>query len=194
MVGQGAGDHRLSGRVLDCNALAADHGFIYRAACERVSVKSALMRSRGRRTTRSPRTSWLASMTLNWPSRRTRALIAKRVPPRSGHPLLLPSVLTVALPSGLAAWLAWRRSTWAPVAVIDIAAPAEEIFDVIVDARNEPRWNPKNAPSADAHSRACRRGYDVSGGVRSGGGRGVDRGHEDRPSPLMDGDKPVTSP
>jgi hypothetical protein len=30
-----------------------------------------------------------------------------------------------------------------PVAVIDIAAPAEEIFDVIVDARNEPRWNPK---------------------------------------------------
>jgi hypothetical protein len=143
MVGQGAGDHRLSGRVLDCNALAADHGFIYRAACERVSVKSALMRSRGRRTTRSPRTSWLASMTLNWPSRRTRALIAKRVPPRSGHPLLLPSVLTVALPSGLAAWLAWRRSTWAPVAVIDIAAPAEEIFDVIVDARNEPRWNPK---------------------------------------------------
>jgi hypothetical protein len=76
-------------------------------------------------------------------SRRTRALIAKRVPPRSGHPLLLPSVLTVALPSGLAAWLAWRRSTWAPVAVIDIAAPAEEIFDVIVDPRNEPRWNPK---------------------------------------------------
>ena len=65
------------------------------------------------------------------------------MPPRSGHPLLLPSVLTVALPSGLAAWLAWRRSTWAPVAVIDIAAPAEEIFDVIVDARNEPRWNPK---------------------------------------------------
>jgi hypothetical protein len=118
----------------------------------------------------------------------------QRLPPRSGHPLLLPSVLTVALPSGLAAWLAWRRSTWAPVAVIDIAAPAEEIFDVIVDARNEPRWNPKNAPSADAHSRACRRGYDVSGGVRSGGGRGVDRGHEDRPSPLMDGDKPVTSP
>ena len=67
----------------------------------------------------------------------------QRLPPRSGHPLLLPSVLTVALPSGLAAWLAWRHSTWAPVAVIDIAAPAEEIFDVIVDARNEPRWNPK---------------------------------------------------
>ena len=67
----------------------------------------------------------------------------QRLPARSSHPLLLPSVLTVALPSGLAAWLAWRRSTWAPVAVIDIAAPAEEIFDVIVDARNEPRWNPK---------------------------------------------------
>ena len=27
--------------------------------------------------------------------------------------------------------------------MIDIAAPAEQIFDVIVDARNEPRWNPK---------------------------------------------------
>jgi diacylglycerol O-acyltransferase / wax synthase len=26
---------------------------------------------------------------------------------------------------------------------IDIAAPAEEIFDVIVDVRNEPRWNPQ---------------------------------------------------
>ena len=26
--------------------------------------------------------------------------------------------LTVALPSGLAAWLAWRRSPWAPVAVL----------------------------------------------------------------------------
>ena len=61
-------------------------------------------------------------MTLNWPSRRTRALIAKRVPPRSGHPLLLPSVLTVALPSGLAAWLAWRRSPWAPVAVLVASA------------------------------------------------------------------------
>jgi uncharacterized protein YndB with AHSA1/START domain len=26
---------------------------------------------------------------------------------------------------------------------IDIAAPAEEIFDVIVDVRNDPRWNPQ---------------------------------------------------
>ena len=26
---------------------------------------------------------------------------------------------------------------------IDIAAPAEEIFDLIVDVRNEPRWNPQ---------------------------------------------------
>ena len=31
----------------------------------------------------------------------------------------------------------------------------------------------QNAPSADAHSRACRRGYDVSGGVRSGVGEAL---------------------
>ena len=105
MVGQGAGDHLLSGRVLDCNALASDHGLIHRAACERVSVKSALMRSRGRRTTRSPRTSWLASMTLNWPSRRTRALIGSSGCGRK------------------------ERGT----------------------------MESQNAPSADAHSRACRR-------------------------------------
>jgi hypothetical protein len=30
--------------------------------------------------------------------------------------------LTVALPSGLAAWLAWRRSRWAPVAVMVASA------------------------------------------------------------------------
>jgi hypothetical protein len=30
--------------------------------------------------------------------------------------------LTVALPSGLAAWLAWRRSRWAPVAVLVASA------------------------------------------------------------------------
>jgi hypothetical protein len=30
--------------------------------------------------------------------------------------------LTVALPSGLAAWLAWRRSPWAPVAVLAASA------------------------------------------------------------------------
>jgi hypothetical protein len=30
--------------------------------------------------------------------------------------------LTVALPSGLAAWLAWRRSSWAPVAVLVASA------------------------------------------------------------------------
>ena len=30
--------------------------------------------------------------------------------------------LTVALPSGLAAWLAWRRSPWAPVAVLVASA------------------------------------------------------------------------
>ena len=31
-------------------------------------------------------------------------------------------LLTVALPSGLAAWLAWRRSPWAPVAVLVASA------------------------------------------------------------------------
>ena len=52
----------------------------------------------------------------------------------------------------------------------------------------------QNAPSADAHSRACRRGYDVSGGVRSGVGEAlIEDTKIDRP-PLMDGDKPVTSP
>ena len=30
--------------------------------------------------------------------------------------------LTVALPSGLAAWLAWRRSRWAPLAVLVASA------------------------------------------------------------------------
>ena len=30
--------------------------------------------------------------------------------------------LTVALPSGLAAWLAWRRSPWAPAAVLAASA------------------------------------------------------------------------
>jgi hypothetical protein len=30
--------------------------------------------------------------------------------------------LSVALPSGLAAWLAWRRSSWAPVAVLVASA------------------------------------------------------------------------
>ena len=30
--------------------------------------------------------------------------------------------LTVALPSGLAAWLAWRRSPWAPLAVLVASA------------------------------------------------------------------------
>jgi hypothetical protein len=30
--------------------------------------------------------------------------------------------LTVAIPSGLAAWLAWRRSPWAPVAVLVASA------------------------------------------------------------------------
>jgi hypothetical protein len=30
--------------------------------------------------------------------------------------------LTVALPSGLAAWLAWRRSPWAPIAVLVASA------------------------------------------------------------------------
>jgi hypothetical protein len=30
--------------------------------------------------------------------------------------------LTVALPAGLAAWLAWRRSPWAPVAVLVASA------------------------------------------------------------------------
>jgi hypothetical protein len=132
MVGQGAGDHRLSGRVLDCNALAADHGFIYRAACERVSVKSALMRSRGRRTTRSPRTSWLASMTLNWPSRRCG---------RSSRSGCHRDPATRCCFHRCS--LSLCHLVWPPVAVIDIAAPAEEIFDVIVDARNEPRWNPK---------------------------------------------------
>jgi hypothetical protein len=63
------------------------------------------MRSRGRRTTRSPRTSWLASMTLNWPSRRTRALIGSSGCGRK------------------------ERAT----------------------------TESQNAPSADAHSRACRR-------------------------------------
>ena len=46
------------------------------------------------------------------------------------HPLGLASwtlpagwlFLTVALPSGLAAWLAWRRSPWAPVAVLVASA------------------------------------------------------------------------
>jgi hypothetical protein len=51
-----------------------------------------------------------------------------------------------------------------------------------------------NAPSTDGHSRACRRGYDVSGDVRSRRGRGVNRGYEDRPSPLMDGNKPIMGP
>ncbi len=37
-----------------------------------MSARSALMRSPGRRMTRSPRTSWLASITLSWSSRRTR--------------------------------------------------------------------------------------------------------------------------
>jgi hypothetical protein len=27
--------------------------------------------------------------------------------------------------------------------LIDIAAPPEEVFDLIVDVRNEPRWNPR---------------------------------------------------
>lgn len=103
-------------------------------------------------------------------------------------------MLTVALPSGLAAWLAWRRSTWAPVAVIDIAAPAEEIFDVIVDARNEPRWNPKMLRAQMLTPGPVAAGTTFRVVFGRGGGRGVDRGHEDRPSPLMDGDKPVTSP
>jgi hypothetical protein len=37
-----------------------------------------------------------------------------------------------------------RRDLWASATVentIDIAAPAEELFDFIVDVRNEPRWN-----------------------------------------------------
>jgi hypothetical protein len=38
------------------------------------------------------------------------------------------------------------------------------------------------------------RGYEVSGDLRSRGGRGVNRGHEDRPAPLMDGNKPIPGP
>ena len=52
----------------------------------------------------------------------------------------------------------------------------------------------QNAPSADDHSRACRRGYEVSGDLRSRGRRGVNREHEDRPSPLIDGNKPIPGP
>jgi diacylglycerol O-acyltransferase / wax synthase len=36
-----------------------------------------------------------------------------------------------------------RRGTTAVVNVIDIAAPAEKVFDFVVDVRNEPRWNPQ---------------------------------------------------
>jgi hypothetical protein len=40
--------------------------------------------------------------------------------------------LTVALPSGLAAWLAWRRSPWTPVAVLLASAllATELLFQV----------------------------------------------------------------
>jgi len=27
--------------------------------------------------------------------------------------------------------------------MIDISAPADEVFDFVVDVRNEPRWNPQ---------------------------------------------------
>lgn len=27
--------------------------------------------------------------------------------------------------------------------MLDIAAPAEKVFDFVVDVRNEPRWNPQ---------------------------------------------------
>lgn len=39
-----------------------------------------------------------------------------------------------------------RRDRWEVATVentIDIAAPAEELFDFVVDVRNEPRWNPQ---------------------------------------------------
>jgi hypothetical protein len=54
-------------------------------ACEIVRVRSALMRSPGRRLTTSPRTCWPASITLNWPSRRTRALVGSSERSRSAE-------------------------------------------------------------------------------------------------------------
>ena len=69
-----AGQYGLSGRVLNGNTFAGDHGSTA-SACETVRLRSALIRSPGRSTTRSSRTSWVASMTRNWLSRRTLALI-----------------------------------------------------------------------------------------------------------------------
>jgi hypothetical protein len=38
--------------------------------------------------------------------------------------------------------------------VLEIAAPAEKVFDFVVDVLNEPRWNPQML-HADQISRSC---------------------------------------
>lgn len=50
--------------------------------------------------------------------------------------------------------------------VLDIAAPAETVFDFVVDVQSEPRWNPQIL-HAGMLSRAHRSGHHIPRQVRS---------------------------
>ena len=61
--------------------------------------------------------------------------------------------------------------------MLDIAAPAEKVFDFVVDVRNEPMES-SYAACGDAPPRADRSGYHVSRQVRSRRGGPADQRHQ----------------
>ena len=61
--------------------------------------------------------------------------------------------------------------------MLDIAAPAEKVFDFVVDIRNEPRWNPQML-HAEMLSRAHRSGHHIPRQVRSRRRDGADQRHQ----------------
>ena len=65
--------------------------------------------------------------------------------------------------------------------MIDIAAPTEAVFDFLVDAQNEPRWNPQMLHVQMLTAEPVGAGTRFR--VKFGRGRRKcrDRGHEDRP-------------
>jgi hypothetical protein len=76
---------------------------------------------------------------------------------------------------------------------IDVAVPAEKLFDFVVDVRNEPRWNPQMLDAQMLSPEPVGGWYDVSREVWSGRWGGVDRVRPDRSSPLIHSSQPITS-
>ena len=181
------GDHRLSGRVLDCKRFSPlrlrDSSTRGMRAGEREVSDDAISRAAATAGRHAP------VACVDDPELAVSAYAAligeQRLPPRSGHRKpLLPSVLTVALPSTV--WppgLAWRRSTWAPVAdrssrllprrSLTSSWTRYALHDGV------PKCSERGCLLPGLSPRVRRFGW-----CSVGGGRGVDRGHEDATFPA----------